>query len=474
MIKYLFLILYLTINLTAQNANGVITGRVTDYNTKEPIAGAVIKVLETTLGAVSDLEGTYRIENLSPETYAIQISYVGHETRIISDVVVNNTRPAQVDVEMKEGVLELKDITVTSSFFDKDPAQVISISNFSYEEIRRTPGGFEDVVRSLSVLPGVAQAEAGRNDLVVRGGAPSENLYILDNIEIPNINHFGTQGASGGALSFINLDYVKETSFSTGGFPVMYGDKLSSVLNINLRNGRDDRIGGKATIAAAQFGFNLEGPIGKENNFLFSVRRSYLDFIFKAAGFGFVPEYYDVVTKLNFNLSPASSITWLFNGAFDNVKYFNETADQRYDNSTILGSDQIIYATGLTYRNIMKSGYYSITLSRNHIDYDTQQRDSLLNPVFKNISLEGENALRADLFMNISSNHEFNVGAVGKMIRFRNDVLFPTFRTTFGDSLPINSSAATNNYIKGAFYVNLNSRLFNHLTTNAGVRLRLL
>lgn len=472
MIKgYILTIIFLfQLLLQAQNSNGKISGRITDFDTKEPVSGAVVKVLEKKIGTVSDINGEYSISNLSPETYSIQISYVGHETKIISDVVVNNTRPTRVDIELKQSILQLKDITIRSSYFDKDPSMVISTRNFNYEEIRRTPGGFEDVVRSLSILPGVAQAEAGRNDLVVRGGAPSENLYILDNIEIPNINHFGTQGASGGALSFINLDFVRETSFSTGGYPVIYGDRLSSVLNISMRNGRDDRVGGKATISASQFGLNLEGPIGKGNNFLFSIRRSYLDLIFKAAGFGFVPEYYDAVTKLNFDLSTTSSLTWIFTGAFDNVRYFNDTEDQRYKNSTILGSNQIIYATGLTYKNVMTNGYYSITLSRNHTDFDTQQRDSLLLPVFKNISLEGENAIRADLLMRIFQNNELSIGVSGKTIRFRNDVLFPSFITTFGDSLPVNYAAGTNNYLKGAVYLNLNSKLFDHLITNAGIR----
>ena len=145
--------------------------------------------------------------------------------------------------------------------FETSRLDLISTRGFSNEEIRRSPGAFEDVIRALSILPGVAQADAGRNDLVVRGGAPSENLYLIDGYKVQNINHFGTQGATGGPLSYINLDFVSGTSFSTGGFSVNNGDKLSSSLSIDLRNGRQDRIGGKATISASQFGLNVEGPI---------------------------------------------------------------------------------------------------------------------------------------------------------------------------------------------------------------------
>ena len=186
---------------------------------------------------------------------------------------------------------------MTASFFRRTPEQAVSVQRLSFEEIRRSPGGFEDVVRAVAVFPGVAQVSAGRNDLIVRGGAPSENIYVVDNLEIPNINHFGTQGSGGGPLSYINLDFVRETSFSTGGFGARYGDRLSSVLTIDLREGRTDRLGGKATISATQFGLNLEGPIGENGTFLVSARRSYLDLIFRASGFSFVPEYWDFFAR---------------------------------------------------------------------------------------------------------------------------------------------------------------------------------
>jgi hypothetical protein len=161
---------------------------------------------------------------------------------------------------------------VTAGYFTKIPDTPLSTLVQTNEEIRRLPGGLEDVARAIAILPGVAQVDGGRNDLIVRGGAPSENLFVIDNIEVPNINHFGTQGASGGPLSFINLDFVENTSFSTGGFGARYGDKLSSVLNITLRDGRKEGIGGKATVSASQFGLNLEGPLGKDANTLFSSR----------------------------------------------------------------------------------------------------------------------------------------------------------------------------------------------------------
>lgn len=467
---FLLLIIIAYQNFFAQNLSGGIYGRIIDYSTKQPIPFANIVVLETNFGAASDENGFFKIDNIPVNTYQVKASVVGFNPQIKTDVVLQTAKPTEINFELVPQAIELEGVTVTSDYFRKDPLEVNSIRNFSYEEIRRSPGGFEDVIRALSVFPGVAQADAGRNDLIVRGGAPSENLYLINGIEVPNINHFGTQGATGGPLSYVNLDFVRETSFSTGGFSSLYGDKLSSVLNINLRDGREDRIGGKGTISASQFGLNLEGPITQSSNFIFSARRSYLDFIFKAADFAFVPEYYDVLLKADFNTHAQDAFSFLFISAFDNVKFFNDDAEQRFDNSRILGTDQVQYVAGFTYRHLFTNGFFNLALSRNYVDYDSRQSDSLLNPIFTNKSKEEENSLRADLVFKLSKTSELNIGGTAKLIEADYDILFPTFVTSFGDSLPVTSLKNENSYTKFGVYTNFNALLFNKLTANVGVR----
>jgi len=473
MIKNLLLLIIAlsTSLLIAQNGFGLIKGQVREINTKLPLISANILVLGTDFGDATDINGNFSIKNIPSGTYQIRASIIGYRNQVKTDIIVQPGKITQVDFELTPEIIEIENVIVKEDYFGKDILQPTSIKNFSYEEIRRSPGGFEDVVRALSVLPGVAQADAGRNDLIVRGGAPSENLYIVDGLEIPNINHFGTQGATGGPLSYINLDFVRETSFSTGGFPVLYGDKLSSVLKINLRQGRDDRLGGKATISATQFGLNLEGPVINQNsNFLFSLRRSYLDFIFKAAGFAFVPEYYDLLSKFQFNLDNINSLSFLFIGAFDNVKFFNDTPEKRFDNSRILGSDQIQYSTGLSYRRLLSNGFMNITLSRNFTDFNSIQSDTLLNPIFKNISREEENNFKVDVVHKFSSKTEMNFGISTKLIEFDADILFPIFVTSFGDTISISSLNKSEKFFKGASYINFNLILFNRLITNIGSR----
>lgn len=471
MLKYFLLIIITLFQYSfAQNPMSVLYGRVFDFTTKQAIPFATILIIETKIGTLTDAEGYFKIDNIPIKTYQVKASAIGYDSQILTDVILQTSKPSELNFELTPQAIELVGVTVTSDYFRKDPIEVNSVRNFSYEEIRRSPGGFEDVVRALSILPGVAQADAGRNDLIVRGGAPSENLYLIDGIEVLNINHFGTQGATGGPLSYINLDFVKETSFSTGGFSSLYGDKLSSVLNISLRDGRDDKIGGKGTISASQFGLNLEGPITKSSNFILSARRSYLDFIFKAANFSFVPEYYDVLIKADFNTHFQDAFNFIFISAFDNVKFFNNDSKQKYDNSRILGTDQIQYVAGFTYRHLFESGFFNIALSRNYVDYNSRQSDSLLNPIFKNKSKEEENSLRADLVFKLSKTSELNIGGTIKLIEADFDILFPTFITSFGDSLPLTSIRTENNYKKFGLYINYNTLLFHKLTANVGIR----
>lgn len=469
--KKLFAVFLITVSLLSAQSTGKITGRVVDKISQQPIPGVNILVLETQFGAATDLNGEFEIANVPVGNYQVKASAIGYMSIVKSDVIVNSVRPVQLAFELNVTVLELEDITVASDFFETEPTEVSSIKKFSYEEIRRSPGGFEDVVRALSVLPGVAAQSEGRNDLVVRGGAPSENLYIVNGFVFPTINHFGNQGATGGPLSFVNLDFVEETSFSTGGFSAIYGDKLSSVLKIDLREGRDDRIGGKATISASQFGLNLEGPVNDQSNFIFSVRRSYLDFIFNAAGFNFVPEYYDLLGKYDYKIDNSNKISYLFIGALDRVKFNNNDEEDIYDNARILGSDQNQYVTGISYDHLFSNGIIKLSASRSYIKFDSFQNDTLLNPIFKNNSIEAENELKGEVIYKMSPKSELNVGVSTKFINFESDILFPkNFVTTFGDTLYQNDLNVDKNFTKYAAHIQYSNVFFNRLRFNLGVR----
>jgi len=468
----LLLIILCSNNNYADNSSGSIVGKVFDKITREPLPGVNIILVGTELGTASSNEGKFQIENIQIGNYQIRASFVAYDTQIKSDIIINSARPTEVVFELSPAVIELEGITVTSEFFEMNPTEITSLKNLSYEEIRRSPGSFEDVVRALSVLPGVAQSDAGRNDLIVRGGAPSENLFVLDGFVIPNINHFGTQGASGGPLSFVNLDYVNGTSFSTGGFSAAYGDKLSSVLKIDLREGRTDKFGGKALISATQFGLNFEGPVSQNSNFIFSARRSYLDFIFNAAGFNFVPEYYDVLGKFSYDIDSKSKLSYIFIAAFDKVKFNNKNKEDIYDNAQILGSNQNQYLTGISLRRLIKQGFYTFSISRNFVDYDAFQKDTVFKPIFLNKSREAENEMKIDFVYKISPTLELNSGISTKLIKYNADVLFPKFFvTSFGEVLPITNLQTGGYFNKTAFYSQVSELFFHRWRINFGARL---
>jgi len=446
---------------------GAITGRVIDASTREPLPSANVVVVGTTIGAATDLNGDFTITNVPIGPQAVRASVLGYKPIVKTDLTVMPSKPVVVIFALIEATVELDEVTVTAEYFQKQPDRPVSLQTQSYEEIRRLPGGFEDVVRAVSILPGVAQAQAGRNDLIVRGGAPSENLSVVDGIEISNINHFGTQGASGGPLSFVNLDFVTETAFSSGGFGARYGDKLSSVLTIDLRDGRSDRWRGKGTIAATQFGLNAEGPMGETGSVIFSARRSYLDFIFRAAGFAFVPEYWDFLSKANYKIGRDDEVSVLAIAALDNVKLFNDTPDKRLDNSRILVSSQDQFLGGVRWLHLFGQGFWTVTLGQTIVQFDTQQRDTLLLPIFSNDSYERESSLQADVLYQISRNTELSFGVQGRIVQFSSDMFLRPFWTNYGQLISVDASYETTAQKAGAF-IQLSQRWGNLQTIGGG------
>jgi len=451
-----------------QAKSGIIEGRVRDGIAGTSLPGATVAVIGTSLGAVADESGNFKIKGVPAGTYSLRASNIGYSSLVFSDIVVNPVKPTVVDFTLWETPLELDKVVVRPEFFIRPLDAQVSVQSQASEEIRRLPGGLEDVVRAISILPGVAQVQNGRNDLIVRGGAPSENLYLIDNIEVSNINHFGTQGASGGPLSYINLDFVDNTTFSTGGFGVRYGDRLSSILDIDLREGRRDRLGGKATISASQFGLNAEGPLGQNKSFLFSARRSYLDLIFRAAGFEFVPEYWDFLLKTDWRPDNGNEIDFLAIGALDRVRFFNDDADDRYENSRNLYSDQDQVVSGLSWKTYIPDGFIINTLGQTYNQYAFMQNDSLLEPIFRSNSREYETSWRGELTRQVSPKTNFSLGLQARLVRTTGSLFIRPYTDPYGDEI----NAATDfeeSGFKGAAYVQI-TQLVGRLKIVAGLR----
>jgi len=420
---------------------GRIEGRVSDARTKEPLAGANVLVVGTNLGASTNLNGEFVIPNLTPGTYRLRFSFVGYESVIKTDVVVMAARPAIINVQMLESLIQREEVVVTPGYFTEAFESPVSSTQLAAEEIRRFPGGFEDIVRTAATLPGVAVVnEGGRNDLLVRGGGPSENLYLINNIEVPNINHFGTQGSSSGALSFVNLDFIDRVEFSTGGFGVRYGDKMSAVLALDTRPGRRDRVGGEATISATQFGLNLEGPLKRRGNFLFSARQSYLDLIFKAAGLPFIPVYTDFNLIADYDFSSRSRLSLLGLAAIDRVARDQSSLENRVTNAGILDNTQNQVIVGTNWRRLLGRGFFDLTANVNYNGFRFSQIDEFEREYFNSRADETEVNFKLSSYLNLGGGGGLYAGATVKNIINDNTTVFAdTIYDRSGRRVPVSS-----------------------------------
>lgn len=418
----LVVILGLTTNLLSQEKGGI-SGRVVDKINQQPVIGAVIEVMGAGLKAGSDDNGFYYLETVPAGRYSLRYTAIGYQMYVIDNVVVNSG--VITDMRAELDIVAVDEIVVEDERFSKPDDISSSFKNLSSQEIRTAPGGFEDVGRVVQTLPGVAYVNDGRNDLIVRGGAPSENIFLVDNAYVPNINHFGSQGATGGPVSIIDLGFVREVNFITGGFSAKYGDKLSSVLEIKQREGSRIKFMTDLNLSATGFGAVLEGPIGssKKGSWLVSARRSYLDFIFNAAGFGFVPEYYSLQGKGVYDLNKSNYLTLNFISNLDNVKFNNTDEKKKQDNSVIIGSDQSGYVFGAEWKSLLSGKAYSLfNLTRTFTNYNYTGTDVNGNVYFANKSKEGETSLKGEYYLQAFTTGQFSAGIEGKLVNFNNEI----------------------------------------------------
>ena len=202
-------ILILTTN-SVSSQSGVIKGSVVDAINNEAIPFANVFIENTKTGVSSDLDGNYIIENLKPGLYNITCSFVGYKPKSFSEIIVSSNKPTSLIIKLTESSTNLEEVEITASPFQKTEESPVSKRNISATEIYRNPGGNRDISKVIQSLPGVASTVSFRNDIIIRGGAPNENRFYLDGIEVPNINHFATQGSSGGPVGMINVNFIRE------------------------------------------------------------------------------------------------------------------------------------------------------------------------------------------------------------------------------------------------------------------------
>ena len=387
--------------VAAQTA--VLRGRVLDASDLRPIQAATVTIVGSGVQSLTDATGGFVISGVPPGLVSVQVDVLGYASLMESDVSLRTSRSTYVEFRLERRALELEGIVVGAPAFRVRDASPVSTQLLSNEELRRTPGGLQDVSRTLLSLPGVLGGVDNRNDLLVRGGGPGENAYYLDGIRIPQINHFATQGASGGALGLVNVDFIRETEFFAGAFPVRYGDALSSVLSIENRPGSPEGVRGDFTLGATEAALTLDGPAGNDSNWLFSLRRSYLQFLFEALGLPIRPDYWDTQFRFESQLSTRDRLLLVGIGALDNFDIVPPTQGDDFENfeiaSRVIDNDQKSFTLGASWRRLIEGGYLTTTVSQSRSDFSFEDPGDDGDPVLANDSeeLDTRLTLQADV-----------------------------------------------------------------------------
>jgi hypothetical protein len=445
--------------------------------------------------AVSDANGQVTLAVRAGD-HALEIVVPGQQLVVSEHVVVRAGLENVVEIVLPafDGVRQTVTVTAPAVVV---PEEVKTSSHLvSRDDVTGGAGALQDVSRYVQVLPGVAiGSDDFRNDLIVRGGSPLENLYIVDNIEIPNINTFANFASAGGTVSILDAQLVDNVTFLTGGYPAPFGNRTSSVLQIAQREGRRDRTAGWATVGFAGAGGIVEGPIGRgrRGSWVASARRSFLDLVTSDVGIGGVPVTYTLNAKRGYDLSPRDRI-WAVNvTGVDDVRLgLTETSDLEEELSNL----DIRYsgwrsASGVNWQRVSRSGVslLGVTHSRARVDQRVSDllRNGLPDPaapvadqlaagelVFREQSAEAETAVRYDVTIAAPFARKLQAGATLKMSQLDYDAASP-----FGTDSPFFTVPDSNPFdvrqrfraFQGGVYAQASRPVTPRLSATAGARI---
>ncbi len=451
----LFLTLFISNSVFAQDnptekttKKGIIQGIVRDKDTQEALIGVSVIVLESDpiIGVVTDLEGKYKLE-IPVGSYNIQASYIGFASLTKFNIVVGTGNANIINFEIAETEATLEGVEIVArKSTSASPTTIespLSTQRLTTEEIKSNPGGNFDISRVVQALPGVGSTSGSvggfRNDIIIRGGAPNENVYYLDGIEIPVINHFSTQGSAGGPTGILNVSFIEDVTLSSSAFEARYDNALASVFTFKQRNGNSERFQGNVRLSGTELATTFETPIGEKTTLLLSARRSYLQFLFKLIDLPIRPNYWDFQYKVTHKFNEKTTLTAIGVGAIDEFT-FEVPKESTPETEYILRSNPSInqwnYTTGFVLKRLVKDGFINVALSRNMFDNRLDQfEDRKESEEFRTLLLESqeiENKLRIDV--NKSKNGwKYSYGLVGQYVKFNNDI-FSKIRKELRDS----------------------------------------
>lgn len=431
------LLLIISVNeLLAQN--GTILGTVKDKNTQELIYGAKITVENTNFATVSDFDGNYKL-NIPTGTYNLKVVANGYISQTKFNIVLSSGNAQIVNFDVDSEVKDLKEVKVSynknARAATTDMTTPLSVQQLTTEEIKSSPGGGFDVSRVVQTLPGVGGGGSGgsgpRNDIIIRGGAPNENVYYLDGIEIPVLNHFQTQGSSGGAQGILNVTFIEDLKLTSSAFDARYDNALASTFVIKQRQGNTEKFSGNVRTSLTETALTLEGPLGKskKTDFLLSARQSYLDLLFTLIDLPIRPRYSDFQYKVTHKIDAKNTITAIGLGAIDKFSFGktkNSTPESEYFRRSLPFIEQWNYTTGFAWKRLINKGFINVALSRNMFNNQFDRFKDARNDEeeFRNFGLnsqEIENKLRFD-YNKFVNGWKYSFGFMGQYVKYNTDL----------------------------------------------------
>jgi hypothetical protein len=426
-VKLILVVLFsISVSVFGQGITKMIRGTITDKETYEPLIGAKVALLGTDpfLGAITDENGNFRIENVPVGRHTVRVTFIGYEDYFQQNIDLSSN-DIVLTIGMVESIKMMQEVVIEGEKKGEiiNKMATVSARSFSVEESNRYAGSKNDVARMAQNFAGVQGADDSRNDIVIRGNSPSGVLYRMEGIDIPNPNHFARFGTTGGPISMLNNNVMANSDFLTGAFPSEYGNAIAGVFDLNLRTGNNEKYD-----FMFQFGFNgaelmAEGPISKKkgSSYLVNYRYSTLGF-FKLIGINFgstaVPTYQDGSFKLNF--PSKKGLTTVF--GLGGISYINILAEE-LDSSDLFGIDYSntyfksnVGVVGATHRQrIGTKSYFNISVGMqsaiNQVSNDTVDFN-FKNPFTTFVSNSSISKQTVDVFYNhkINAKHLYKIG----------------------------------------------------------------
>ncbi len=453
--NFLITLLLLTnFSLFAQKT-GSIVGTVADKNTQAPLLQAIVTVEKLDISAKTSETGKFELNSVPVGSVNVTVTIPGYKPETQFNIIVETGAMQYISFELEKITSIGGDVVVKGkrkqSAAAADLITPLSVQRLTATEIRSNPGGNFDISKVIQALPGVAGNTAGggfRNDIIIRGGAPNENVFYLDGIEIPVLNHFQTQGSAGGPAGILNVSFIEDVKLSSSAFDARYDNALASVFQFKQREGNAKKFGGNFRLSGTESAATFEGPINKNTTFLLSARKSYLQFLFKILDLPISPRYWDFQYKVTSKLNSKTTLNLIGLGAIDNFTTITPTKSDANKEFLLRRTpyiDQWNYTMGASIKRLVKDGFYNVAISRNMFDnsFDQFENKQIGNEAFRTFKLrsqEIENKLRFD-YNRFSNGWKWSAGASIQYAKFNNNLL-NKFKIIARDSLgkPITDS----------------------------------